>query len=161
MSRQILYRVTLSLEEREILELITSQGKHNAQKILNSFILLNCDEGEHSKKRKRTNTEIAAFLNVSRCKIDRIRKRFVEEGFDIALNGHPVKREYKNKTDGEFEAHLIALSCSEAPEGYARWTLRLLADKTVELNYIDKISHETIRKILKKTNLNLGEKKDG
>lgn len=161
MSRRILYKVTLTFEERQQLELISSQGKHKAQKILNSLILLNCDEGEHSKNRKLTNKEVAEFLNVSRRKIDRIRKRFVEEGFEVALNGHPSKREYKTKTDGEFEAHLVALCCSETPEGYARWTLRLLADKTVELNYIDKISHETIRKILKKTNLSLGGKQDG
>ena len=80
----------------------------------------------------------------------------------MALNGEKPEREYKRKIDGDFEAHLIALSCSNPPEGYSRWSLRLLADKVVELNYIDNISHESIRSILKKTKLNLGgKKKDG
>jgi len=161
MGRRIFYKVALTQEERNQLKDIAGKGKHNAQKILNSLILLNCDEGENNTGKRKTNKETASYLQVSERKIDRTRKRFVEEGFEVALNGCPVKREYKNKTDGEFEAHLIALCCSEAPEGYARWTLRLLADKAVELDYIDKISHETIRRILKKTNLNLGEKKDG
>lgn len=161
MGRSVFYRVTLTADERQQLELITNKGKHSAQKILNSFILLNCDESEYNRNDKLTNKGIAAFLSVSERKIDRIRKRFVDEGFEIALNGHKTKREYKNKTDGEFEAHLIALCCGEAPDGYARWTLRLLADKVVELEYIDSISYETIRRILKKTNLNPGGKKVG
>jgi hypothetical protein len=85
-------------------------------------------------------------------KIDRVKKRFVEDGFDVALNRRKRSRIYVNKADGEFEAHLIALSCSEPPDGFARWSLRLLADKVVELNYIDSISHETVRRILKKRN---------
>ena len=85
-------------------------------------------------------------------KIDRVKKRFVEEGFDIALNGRRGERVYARKADGDFEAHLIALSCSEPPEGFARWSLRLLADRVVELNYIDSISHETVRHVLKKRN---------
>ena len=84
-------------------------------------------------------------------KIDRIKKRFVEEGIDIALNGRKGERVYSKKADGDFEAHLIALSCSNPPEGFARWSLRLLADRVVELNYIDSISHETVRRVLKKT----------
>ena len=85
-------------------------------------------------------------------KIDRVKKRFVEEGFDIALNGRKGERVYARKADGDFEAHLVALSCSEPPEGFARWSLRLLADRVIELNYIDSISHETVRRVLKKRN---------
>jgi hypothetical protein len=80
------------------------------------------------------------------------KKRFVEEGFDAALDKKMGNRIFAKKADGDFEAHLVALSCSEPPEGFARWSLRLLADKVVELNYIDSISHETIRQILKKRN---------
>ena len=85
-------------------------------------------------------------------KIDRVKKRFVEDGFEVALLGHPKNREYEKKVDGDLEAHLIAISCSEPPEGFSRWSLRMLADKVVELEYVDSISHETIRRTLKKTN---------
>lgn len=94
-------------------------------------------------------------------KIDRVKKCFVEQGLEIALNGTKGQRTYEKKADGDFEAHLIALSCGEPPEGFARWSLRLLADKVVELNYVDNISHETIRRVLKKTKLNLGENRAG
>ncbi len=80
---------------------------------------------------------------------------------DITLNGQKGSRIYAKKADGDFEAHLIALSCSDPPEGFAKWSLRLLADQVVELEYIDKVSHETIRQVLKKTNLNLGVARDG
>ena len=83
-------------------------------------------------------------------KIDRVKKRFVEEGIDIALNGHKGSRIYHKKVDGDFEAHVVALSCGEPPKGFSRWSLRLLADKAVELEYIENISHETIRRLLKK-----------
>ena len=88
-------------------------------------------------------------------KIDRVKKRFVEEGLEVALNGRKGSRIYAKKADGDFEAHLIALSCSEPPEGFARWSLRLLADKVVELDYIGGISHETVRRVLKKRNQTL------
>jgi hypothetical protein len=94
-------------------------------------------------------------------KIDRVKKRFVDDGLDITLNGRKGSRIYKKKADGDFEAHLVALSCSDAPEGFSRWSLRLLADKVVELDYIDNISHETIRRVLKKTKSNLGLEKGG
>ncbi len=87
--------------------------------------------------------------------------RFVEESFEVALNGRKGNRVYEKKTDGDFEAHLVALSCSEPPEGFARWSLRLLADKVVELEYTDNISHESIRRILKKTKLSHGTKRLG
>lgn len=154
------YVVTLTKDEREVLSKLVSRGKHNSQKILNALILLGCDEGEFQKNRS-TNEEMARILNISMKKIDRVKKRFVEEGFDIALNGRKGNRIYPKKVDGDFEAHLVALSCSEPPEGFGRWSLRLLADKVVEFNYIDSISHEAVRRILKKTNLSRGGKKDG
>jgi hypothetical protein len=104
---------------------------------------------------------MSRVLQISMRKIDRVKKRFVEGGLDAALDKRTGNRIYAKKTDGDFEAHLIALSCSEPPEGFARWSLRLLADKVVELNYIDSISHETVRRILKKTRSSLGNKRDG
>jgi len=154
------YIVTLTKDERETLGALTSKGKHKSQKIINALILLGCDEGEFQKKRS-TNKEIARVLNISMKKIDRVKKRFVEEGLDIILNGRKEMRIYARKADGDFEAHLVALSCSEPPEGFARWSLRLLADKVVELDYIDSVSHETIRRVLKKTKSSLGSGKAG
>jgi len=154
------YIVTLTSDEREMLNNLVSKGKHQSQKILNALILLDCDTGEFQKARS-TNEEIARVLNISMKKIDRVKKRFVEEGFDYALDKRPADRVYPKKADGDFEAHLVALSCSEPPEGFSRWSLRLLADKAVELDYIDAISHEAVRRILKKTNSSLGGKRGG
>ena len=152
------YIVTLTKDEQKALSILTSKGKHRSQKILNGLILLGCDE---SQKKHLINKEIARVLNVSMKKIDRVKKRFVLEGFDVALNGRKASRIYEKKADGDFEAHLVALSCSDPPEGFARWSLRLLADKVVELDYIDSISHETIRRVLKKTKSSLGNIKNG
>jgi transposase len=154
------YIVTLAEDEREALGELTSKGKHKSQKILDALILLGCDEGGFQTKRS-TNEEIARALNTSMRKIDRVKKRFVEEGLDVALNGRKGSRIYAKKADGDFEAHLIALSCSEPPEGFARWSLRLLADKVVELDYIGSISHEAVRRVLKKTKSNLGNTRGG
>jgi hypothetical protein len=154
------YIVTLTKEERDSLRGITSKGKHKSQKVINALILLGCDEGEFQGRRS-TNEEISRVLKIGMRKIDRIKKRFVESGMEITLNGQKGNRIYAKKADGDFEAHLIALSCSDPPEGFAKWSLRLLADQVVELKYIDKVSHETIRQVLKKTNLNLGVGKDG
>jgi len=145
------YKVTLTEEERSELKEIASKGAHRSQKVLNALILLNCDEGEFQENRS-INEVVSSVLQVSMKKIDRVKKRFVEDGFDVALNGHKGSRIYARKADGDFEAHLIALSCSEPPEGFVRWSLRLLADRVVELNYIDAISHETVRRVLKKRN---------
>jgi transposase len=154
------YIVTLSEDERKELSELTTKGKQKSQKILNALILLACDEGAYQTERS-TNEEIARVLPISMRKIDRVKKRFVEEGLDAALNRKKGSRIYVKKADGDFEAHLVALSCGEPPAGFARWTLRLLADKVVELNYVDSISHETVRSILKKTKLSLGNAKDG
>jgi len=154
------YLVTLTKDEREYLETITRKGSHRSQKVLNALILLGCDQGEFQERRS-TNEEIASVLNVSMKKIDRVKKRFVEESLDVALNGHTPDRVYEKKVDGDFEAHIVALSCSKPPEGFKRWSLRLLADKAVELSYIDSISYETVRRVLKKTKLNPGKSNVG
>ena len=154
------YTVTLTNDERNILTRISSKGKHKSQKVINALILLGCDEGEFQEKRS-TNEEISRVLKIGMRKIDRIKKRFVELGINITLNGLKGSRIYAKKADGDFEAHLVALSCSDPPAGFARWSLRLLADQVVQLQYIDKVSHETIRQVLKKTNSSLGATKDG
>jgi transposase len=154
------YIVTLTENEHNVLGVLASKGKHKSQKILNALILLGCDESRHQVKRS-TNEEMARVLNISMKKIDRVKRRFVEEGFDVALNGKKGSRVYTKKADGDFEAHLVALSCSEPPEGFTRWSLRLLADKVVELNYIDSISHEAVRRVLKKTKSSPGNGMNG
>ena len=154
------YIVTLTEDEHKALGVLASNGRHKAQEVLNALILLGCDEGEFQKKRS-TNEEMARVLSISMKKIDRVKKRFVEEGLDVALQGRKGSRIYAKKADGDFEAHLVALSCSEPPGGFARWSLRLLADKVVELAYVDSISHETIRRVLKKTKSSHGNEKDG
>jgi len=95
-------------------------------------------------------------LKVGMRTIDRVKKRFVEEGLEAVLERRPTSRVYEKKSDGDVEAKLVTLCCSEPPKGYAKWSLRLLADKMVELKYVESISHITVRSILKKTNLNLG-----
>lgn len=154
------YVVTLAEEERHSLSALSAKGSHKSQKIINSLILLACDCGSFQKKRS-TNEDIARVLHISMKKIDRVKKRFVEEGLDIALNGRKGSRIYTKKADGDFEAHLVALSCGEPPDGFARWSLRLLAEKMVELEYIDSISHEAVRRVLKKTKLSPGGRKVG
>ena len=156
-NKTIRYHVTLTKEERKELEAISSKGKHRSQKLLNALILLACDKGDFQTE-KSTNDEIARVLKISMRKIDRQKKRFVEDGLEIAINGTKGQRTYKKKADGDLEAHLIALSCSSPPKGYAKWSLRLLADQVVELEYAESISHETVRKVLKKTNSSLGRK---
>jgi transposase len=150
------YIVTLTKAEQEELQKIVSKGSHKSQKVLNALILLNCDVSEG---KKYSNEQISDILKISMRKIDRVKERFVEEGLEIALEGHPKEREYTRKADGDLEARLIALSCSEAPSGFSRWSLRMLADKVVELQYVDKISYETVRRVLKKTSLNHGKPK--
>ena len=157
---KIKYRLSLTPDEREELEAVVAKGKHNSQKVLNALILLNCDE-DAPKPRRLREQDIAEVLHVSAMKIHRVKQRFVEEGLEIALNGHKGQRAYERKADGEFEAHLVALSCSEPPAGHERWSLRLLANKLVELQYVDDVSYETVRRVLKKTNLSLGRKTGG
>jgi len=100
--------------------------------------------------------KIRQALDVGVATIERVRKRFVEEGLESALNNRKPNREYERCLDGDGEAHLIALACSKAPKGYQRWTLQLLAGRMVQLGYVDAISYETVRRALKKTNLSPG-----
>ena len=146
----IRYKVTLDSQERDVLQRIATRGTHRSQKVLNALILLGCDQGPF-QDRPLTNQRIAEALPVSMKKIDRIKRRFVENGVEAALDKQKAKRTYARKADGDVEAHLIALSCGKPPRGHARWSLRLLADRMVELRYVDAISHETVRKVLKKT----------
>jgi transposase len=149
------YKVTLTMSEREQLKAIVGRGKHSSLQYRNACILLNCDEGEYGQK--VSNDQIAQVLQINTKTVERLKQRFVENGFEACMDRKPYPAKQKIKTDGDFEAHLIAISCSKAPSGHARWSLRMLADKMVELNYAESISHETIRQVLKKTNLNRGE----
>jgi hypothetical protein len=149
---KIFYKVTLAKEERDSLLALTKKGKHSARKTIHALILLNADEGSFTDLPKKTNKSIAEHLKVGESMVERIKKRFVLESIEAALDDKPSEREYKHKIDGDLEARLIALSCSEPPDGYSQWSLRLLADKAVELEYVDSISHETVRRSLKKTN---------
>jgi len=121
---------------------------------------VNCDQGEFQPNRS-TNEQISRVLGISDRKINRVKKRFVEEGFEVALGGKKADRDYKTKVDGDLEAKIIATSCSKPPKGFLGWSLRMLADRMVELDYVDGISHETVRQVLKKTKSNPGSKKDG
>ena len=145
----IKYKIFLTNEEREELSLIIKKGQTKAKKFRNALILLNCDKNKDRNK-AITNKLISKVLDIGPRTIDRVKKVFVEEGLDVVLNGKPRQRKYDRKIDGDQEAHLVALCCSEPPEGYAHWSLRLLSDKMVELNYVESISHETVRLVLKK-----------
>ena len=153
------YKVTLTRAEHEQLKAVLGKGKHSSQQYRNACILINSDEGPHGQK--LSNEQIAQVLQINTKTVERVKERFVEEGFDQCMDRKPYPKKGPLKTDGDFEAHLIALSCSEAPEGYARWSLRLLADRMVELKYAESISHETVRQVLKKTKSNRGESKAG
>ena len=149
------YRVTLEKEERENLEAITRKGSHLSQRVINALILFNCDEGPGNEQRMR-GEDVASILRISMRKIDRVKRRFVEDGLEAALGSRQGQRFHGRKADGDFEARVVALSCSKPPPGFARWSLRLLADRAVDLQYIDSVSYETIRRVLKKTRSNRG-----
>ena len=156
----IKYVATLTEGERNELEAIKNRGKHTARKVINALILLKCDKGEFQTK-QYSDPEIESMLEVSNPRIWRVKKAFVEDGLEIALNGKKGSRIYKRRLDGDGEAHLIALSCSKPPEGRSQWSVRLLADTMVELKYVDKISPATVCRTLKKMNLSLGKNKAG
>ena len=153
----IKYKVTLTKSEREELQGLIKKGKRQAGVIRNALILLNCDQGVFGDKQK--NQEVAKVLQIGERTIERLKKLFVEEGFEVAVygKGEVSQRYYHRVMDGEIEAKLVALCCSDPPEGYAKWSLRLLADKMVELKYVDSVSYETIRRTLKKTNYSPGK----
>ena len=143
------YRVTLTAEEREELGRMVSRGKADARKLAHARVLLHADEAEGGPG--WVDEAIAAAVRVSVRTIERVRERFVEQGLSAALLPKPSRRVYARKLDGEREAHLLALACARPPEGKARWTLRLLAERMVELEHADALSHETVRQTLKKT----------
>ena len=137
------YIINLRDKERHTLLEMTRKGEINVRKFKRAMILLKADEG-------LSDPQIMAALNVSRPCVERIRKRFVADSMERALNEDPRPGQ-KRKLDGRAEATLIATACSDAPEGHKRWTLRLLAGKLVQLQVVDTISHETVRRTLKKT----------
>jgi hypothetical protein len=144
------YRVTLSAEEREELQAMVSKGKAAARKLTHARILLQTDESPGGPAQH--DGLVAGVLGVDVKTVERVRQRFVEQGFEAALAPSPPRRVYKRKLDGAAEAHLIALACSTPPAGRSDWTLRLLAGRMVELEYADSLSYETVRQSLKKTN---------
>ncbi len=151
----IRYTIKLTKEEVDELYSIINKGSHSSQTFRTAYILLNCDEGEYAEK--ITNEQISKVLKVGMRTIDRVKKKFIDEGFEGVLDRRPTSRVYETKSDGDVEAKLVALCCSEPPKGFAKWSLRLLADKMVELEYVESISHVTVRSVLKKTNLSLGK----
>ncbi len=136
--------VTLKPKDRKLLKQLVSKGSEQARKITRCRILLLADEG-------RTDTQIIEALQVARNTVRTVRSRYVKEGLQAAINERPRTGAPK-KFDGRLKAKITALACSEPPEGRSRWTLRLLADKAVELEITDSISHQTVKRILKKTN---------
>lgn len=152
-------RYTIKLKKSEVEDLykIINKGKHSTQAFRAAYILLNCDKGEYSKDKTINNAEICKIIKIGDRTIDRVKKKFIEEGFESVLQRRPSSQNYVKKIDGDLEAKLVTLCCSEPPEGYAKWSLRLLADKMIELNYVDYISHVSVGNVLKKTNLNLGK----
>ena len=152
----ILYTIKLSQTEVEDLKKIINKGSHTTQSFRAAYILLNCDKGEFSEDTKITNEEICKILKLGARTIDRVKKKFIEEGFESALERRPSIQTYKKKADGDLEAKIVTLCFSEPPAGFSKWSLRLFADKMIELEYVDYISHVTVREVLKKTNLNLG-----
>ena len=143
------YVVTLADEERGELGRMVTSGKGAARKLIHARILLKADSGVTGPG--WDDAEIAEALEVGTATIERVRKQFVEEGLEAALSRRRPRREYRRKLDGDAEAHLIAVACSQAPEGRKRWTLRLLADRMVALEHVEELSYETVRRVLKKT----------
>jgi transposase len=148
------YIVTLTKEERGELRDLLSRGKAAARKLMHARILLKADSNSGSPG--WDDGAIAQGLEVGRATVERVRKEFVEDGLAAALERRKPRRHYQRKLDGVGEAHLIALACGQAPEGRSRWTLRLLAERMVVLEQVDHLSYETVREVLKKTNVSLG-----
>jgi hypothetical protein len=149
-----MYVVHLTEGERERLRKLISAGSAPARMLTRARILLKADVGEHVAEEALIDKEIARMLETSTATVQRVRERFCSQGFDAALERSLPDRVYKRSLDGRAEARLIALACSEPPEGRDRWSLRLLADKAVELGVVESVSHETVRKTLKKTSSN-------
>ena len=153
----VLYTIKLNQTEVDDLTKIINKGSHTSQSFRTAYILLNCDKGEYSTNKNITNAEICKILKVGERTIDRVKKKFIEEGFEGVLERRISSQTYSKKVDGDLEAKIVALCCSEPPVGFAKWSLRLLAGEMVELKYIDYISHVTVGEVLKKMNLSLGK----
>jgi hypothetical protein len=148
------YRVTLTKEERGELEAMTRRGRTHARRFIHARALLLCDAGADGPAWNVA--DVATALGVTSRAIEHLKKRFVEDGLEAALERKPREKPPREVVfDGAFEARLIALACSDAPEGHRRWTVRLLADKAVELKFAESVSHMTVQRALKKTNLSL------
>ena len=148
------YRVTLTGQERGDLQKLVSTGKAAAKKLVRARIVLLADQAEAGPG--LSDPEIVKSLGCGRVTVERVRKQFVEDGLEATLQPAPRKRVYQRRLDGKAEAHLVALACGSPPEGRSRWTLRLLADRMVALEYVEEVSYETVRRTLKKTNSNRG-----
>ena len=144
------YKVTLELEERDQLEQLTRKGKIAASKLMHARALLLCDQSGHNNEPFMVK-DAAKALSVSTRTIEKLKKRFVEEGLESAIERKPSTRRPTIKFDGEFDARIMQLACSECPQGASRWSLRLLAEKAVELKIVDSVSTMTIHRSLKKT----------
>ena len=144
------YVVILSQAEQEMLERLVKSGNAPARKLLRAWILLKSNASEDGPN--WSYEQICQAYNVSEVTVYQVQKSYVEHGLEKAINRKKPEREYEHRLDGEAEAHLIALACGEAPDGQERWTLRLLQDRMIRLEYVDDVSHETIRTTLKKTN---------
>ena len=144
------YIVTLTEPERQMLEAMLSRGKAAARKLVHARLLLKADASPGGPA--WNDEQIAEGLEIGRATVERVRREFVEEGLEAALERRKPRRQYERTLDGDGEAHLIALACQKPPEGRARWTLRLLADRMVQLAYVDQVSYQTVRRALKKTN---------
>jgi len=143
------YIVTLTEAERAHLDHLIAAGTAPARKLMHARILLKADQGPGGPG--WGDRAIAEAVEVSQPTVARVRRQYVEQGLEAALNRRPPQREYRRKLDGAQEAHLVALACSAPPEGHGRWSLRLLADKLVELEVVEDISYQTVRRVLKKT----------
>ena len=150
------YRVKLLCTEQTLLQEFISSGKYKNTKLKRAQILLASDESEDGKK--MTDEQISHAYNVSLRTIERTRQRFVEEGYEIALHGKPRPFNVPIKMDGKLESYLISEACSEAPEGYDRWTVKLLTASLKKKGYVVEISEESVRLALKKIDLSLGGK---
>jgi transposase len=148
------YRVTLTEQERGDLRKLVSTGKAAAKKLVRARIVLLADQAPGGPA--KSDPEIVESLGCGRVTVERVRKQFVEDGLEATLQPTPRARNYERRLDGKAEAHLVALVCGSPPEGRSRWTLRLLADRMVALEYVEGVSYETVRRTLKKTNSNHG-----
>jgi hypothetical protein len=144
------YPVILTDSERDLLKHLISAGSESARKLTHARILLKANQGPGGPG--WTDEAIGEAVEVSQPTVSRIRQQYVTQGLEAALNRRPPTREYQRKLDGAQEARLIAVACGTPPNGVDRWTLRLLADKLVELEVVDDISYQTVRRVLKKTN---------